>query len=122
MRVTEISEEWIGDKVIHYKTKISISSKKTRRLDDFQGLTQIFRFNISAFTMKMDDHEKEVFIKSKKKLKHQLINRVYHLNLIFRFTSGNEERYKYYKLITDKQGIKRIDRIAFGTANVPDSN
>ncbi|MFA5420010.1 MAG: hypothetical protein WC341_16270, partial [Bacteroidales bacterium] len=105
MRVTKISEEWIGDKVIHYKTKISISSKKTRRLDDFQGLTQIFRFNISAFTMKMDDHEKEVFIKSKKKLKHQLINRVYHLNLIFRFTSGNEERYKYYKLITDKQGI-----------------
>jgi len=59
----------------------------------------------------MDDQEKEVFIKSKKQLKRQMIHRVYHLNLIFRFTSGNEVQYKYYKLITNKLGIKRIDRV-----------
>ncbi len=112
MRVTEISEEWIGDKVIHYKTKINMSTRKTRKVEDFEGLTQIFRMNITPFTTKMDDHEKEIFIKSKSKLKRQLINRVYHLNLIFRFTSGKDVSYKYYKLITDKLGVKRIDRIA----------
>jgi len=111
MRVTEISEEWIGDKVVHYKTQINISTRKTRKLEDFDGLTQIFRLNITPFTTKMDDHEKEIFIKSKKQLKRQMIHRVYHLNLIFRFTSGNEVQYKYYKLITNKLGIKRIDRI-----------
>jgi hypothetical protein len=112
MRVTEISEEWIGDKVIHYKTQINMSARKTRKVEDFEGLTQIFRINITPFTTKMDDHEKEVFIKSKSQLKRQLINRVYHLNLIFRFTSGKDVKYKYYKLITDKLGVKRIDRIA----------
>ncbi len=111
MRVTEISEEWIGDKVLHYKTQIKISTRKTRKLEDFEGITQIFRLNITPFTIKMDDQEKEVFIKSKKQLKRQMIHRVYHLNLIFRFTSGNEVQYKYYKLITNKLGIKRIDRV-----------
>ncbi len=113
MRVTEIREEWIGDKVIHYKTKIKISSRQLKKLSRFSGFTQIFRLNISPFTVKMDDHEKEVFIKSKKRLKRQVINRVYHLNLIFRFTAGDDQQYKYYKLITDKKGVKRIDRIAF---------
>ncbi len=111
MRVTEISEEWIGDKVVHYKTQINISTRKTRKLEDFEGITQIFRLNITPFTTKMDDQEKEIFIKSKKQLKRQMIHRVYHLNLIFRFTSGNEVQYKYYKLITNKLGIKRIDRV-----------
>jgi hypothetical protein len=114
MRVTEISEEWIGDKVLHYKTQINISAKKTRKLEDFDGLTQIFRLNISPFTTKMDDHEKEIFIKSKKQLKRQMIHRVYHLNLIFRFTCGSEVQYKYYKLITNKLGIRRIDRVSLG--------
>jgi len=114
MRVTEISEEWIGDKVLHYKTQINISAKKTRKLEDFDGLTQIFRLNISSFTTKMDDHEKEIFIKSKKQLKRQMIHRVYHLNLIFRFTCGSEVQYKYYKLITNKLGIRRIDRVSLG--------
>ena len=118
MRVTEISEEWIGDKVIHYKTQINIAARKTRKVEDFDGLTQIFRVNIIPFTTKMDDHEKEIFIKSKKQLKRQLIHRVYHLNLIFRFTSGEEVQYKYYKLITDKLGVKRIDRIAIDDLSV----
>jgi hypothetical protein len=57
----------------------------------------------------MDDHEKEVFIKAKKHLTRHVVNHVYHLNLILRFYEGKQITYRYYKLICDKRGIKRIN-------------
>jgi len=107
MRVTEIPEEWLEDKVILYKTKITIN--KSPSLKSFKGISQILRFDISPFTTKMDDHEKEVFIKAKKNLTRHAVNHVYHLNLILRFYEGKQITYRYFKLICDKRGIKRIN-------------
>jgi len=107
MRVTEIPEEWLEDKVILYKTKISIN--KAPSLKSFKGISQILRFDISPFTIKMDDHEKDVFIKAKKNLSRHTVNHVYHLNLILRFYEGEQISYRYFKLVCDKWGIKRIN-------------
>jgi hypothetical protein len=107
MRVTEIPEEWLEDKVILYKTKITIN--KSASLQAFKGVSQILRFDISPFTIKMDDHEKEVFIKAKKNISRHTVNHVYHLNLILRFYEGKQITYRYFKLVCDKRGIKRIN-------------
>lgn len=107
IRATEIPEEWMEDKVILYKTKITIN--KSSGLKSFRGISQILRFDISPFTTKMDDHEKEVFVKAKKNLTRHVVNHVYHLNLILRFYEGKKITYRYYKLICDKRGIKRIN-------------
>ncbi len=111
MRATEIGEEWPADKVIHYRTKIRVKAKKIIKLNDFNGITQILRLNITPFCYKMDDHDKEIFVQTGKKLKRRRINRVYHLNLLLYFRNADEKSIKFYKFVTDKQGIRKIQKI-----------
>ena len=42
MRVTEITEESLGEKIIHYRTKVKIRNK-VKNANDFSGVTQILR-------------------------------------------------------------------------------
>jgi hypothetical protein len=111
MRSTEISKESMGEKIILYRNKIKIFNKKVGSLDDFAGFTEILRFNIADFTKKMDDPEKEIFIRTKKGIKRSFANRAYHLNLILNYSDGKDEQVKLYKLIVLRNGIKRIERI-----------
>ncbi len=110
MRATEITEESLGEKIIHYRTRVSIINRK-KRTPGFEGITQILRFNILEFTRKMDDPEKEVFIRTKKGFKRAFADRVYHINLIMTYTGNEETTMKTYKLIVNRKGIKRIEKI-----------
>jgi hypothetical protein len=110
MRVTEITEESLGEKIIHYRTKVSILNRR-KDSGDFTGITQILRFNILDFTRKMDDPEKEVFIRTRKGFKRAFADRVYHINLILTYSDNRNTELKTYKLIVNRKGIKRIEKI-----------
>jgi len=109
MRSTEITEESLGEKIIHYRTKVSIMNTK-ETIKDFTGITQILRLNISDFTKKMDDPEKEVFIRTKKGFKRAFADRVYHINMILTCSGDADFEVKPYKLIANRKGIKRIEK------------
>ncbi len=109
MRSTEITEESLGEKIIHYRTKVSIVNTK-ETINDFSGITQILRLNISDFTRKMDDPEKEVFIRTKKGFKRAFADRVYHINMILTYSEDDDFEIKPYKLIANRKGIKRIEK------------
>ena len=111
MRSTEITEESLGETVIHYRTKVKIDTKDT--IEDFFGITQILRLNILNFTGKMDDPEKEVFIRTKKGFKRAFADRVYHINMILTYSNDDYFEIKPYKLIANRKGIKRIEKVAF---------
>jgi len=113
MRSTEITKESMGEKIILYRNKMKILNKKVKSLNDFTGVTEIIRLNISDFTRNMDDPEKEIFVKTKNGFKRALANRTYHLNLILDFSRGTDDQMKLYKLIIDRNGIKRIERFRF---------
>ena len=110
MRSTEITKESLGEKIILYRNKIKILNKKVKLLNDFKGVTEILRLNISDFTRNMDDPEKEIFVKTKNGFKRAFANRTYHLNLILDYSKGGDDQMKLYKLIVDRNGIKRIER------------
>jgi hypothetical protein len=110
MRSTEITEESLGEKIIHYRTKVSIMNTK-ETVEDFTGITQILRLNISDFTRKMDDPEKEVFIRTKKGFKRAFADRVYHINMILTYSDNDDVEIKPFKLIANRKGIKRIEKI-----------
>lgn len=113
MRSTEITRESMGEKIILYRNKIKILNKKVKSLNDFKGVTEILRLNISDFTRNMDDPEKEIFVKTKNGFKKAFANRTYHLNLILDYSKGTDDQMKLYKLIVDRNGIKRIERFRF---------
>lgn len=115
MRSTEISDESIGEKIIRYRNKINIFKNKVGEPDDFSGFTEILRINISDFTKKMDDPEKEIFIRTKNGFKKSYTDRVYHLNMILTYSDGKDKKFRLYKLIVSKNGIKRIGCIDFET-------
>ncbi len=108
MRVTEITEESLGEKIIHYRTKVKIR-KKSKAYSDFSGLTQIMRFNVSDFTKKMDDPEKEVLLRTKNGFKRVFSDRVYHLNLILTYSDNKDFMINSYKIFTNRRGISRIE-------------
>ncbi len=109
MRSTEITEESLGETIIHYRTKVKVDTKGS--IKDFHGITQILRLNILDFTRKMDDPEKEVFIRTKKGFKRAFADRVYHINMILTYSDGKDFEVKPFKLIANRKGIKRIEKI-----------
>lgn len=109
MRITEMGDVGLGDNIIGYKNKTTLFINKIEK-DKYSGITQILRFNISDFTLKMDDPEKEVFVKTKKGIKRMLADRVYHLNLVLKYESLNKTEIKSYKIKASRNGIKNIER------------
>jgi len=110
IRATEITEESLGEKIIHYRTKVKIRSK-IKNANDFSGVTQILRFNISDFTKKMDDPEKEILIRTKNGFKRTFSDRVYHINLIMTYSDGHGQIIKPYKIYANRKGIRKIVKI-----------
>jgi len=109
MRITEMGDIGLGDNIISYKNNTTLFNTSIEK-DKYSGITQILRFNISDFTLKMDDPEKEVFVRTKKGIKRMLADRVYHLNLILKYESSNKVEIKSYKIKASRNGIKNIVR------------
>ncbi len=110
IRATEITEESLGEKIIQYRTKVKIYNK-VKGANDFSGITQILRFNLSSFTQKMDDPEKEILIRTKNSFKRVFSDRVYHVNIILTYTDNNKQIIKPYKIYTNRKVIRRIEKI-----------
>jgi hypothetical protein len=113
MRSTDISIESLGEKIIRYRNKINIFKNIVEEPDDFTGFTEILRLNISDFTKKMDDPEKEIFVRTKNGFKKSNADRVYHLNMILTYSDRKDKIFRLYKLIVSRNGIKRIEQINF---------
>lgn len=108
MRITEMGEVGVGDNIIGYKNKTTLFNAAIQK-DKYSGITQIIRFNIFDFTRKMDDPEKEVFVRTKKGIKRMLADRMYHLNLIIRYENSGNNVIKRYKIKASRNGIKQIE-------------
>ncbi|HDS09727.1 MAG TPA: hypothetical protein ENN73_05810 [Firmicutes bacterium] len=71
------------------------------------------RFNIMRYLNKMDNPEKSVHVFENGEFKKIYGERVYHLNLILKYSSTINERYKRFRIIMNRNGIKRIERVEF---------
>jgi hypothetical protein len=109
IRSTEMGEAGTFDNIIAYKNSTVLFNSNIQK-DKYSGVIQILRFNISDFTKKMDDPEKEVLVRTKKGIKRMLADRVYHINLILRFQNSDTFEIKRYKIKASRNGIKTIER------------
>lgn len=103
------------ENVLFYKRVIEINPCLSS--SRYHGINLIFRFNISNFLRKAaDPYETHLAIDPQtKRLISIKFPKVYHLNLILRNTFVEDDQppkfeFKKFRIIIDKNGIKRIER------------
>jgi hypothetical protein len=111
MRMTEIGEIFQEDSILLYRNKVKILNSKSEDFLPSPGLTEILRYNIFDFTLKMDDSKKWIYVKTKNGWRKEQTERVYIINVIFRYQIAEQVRYECFKLLTSRNGIKDIKKI-----------
>jgi hypothetical protein len=69
------------------------------------------RVDISKFLRKMDNPKKPLFVLTEQGHKVTSGQRVYHLNLIIKFASPFETSYKRFRVVMNRDGMKRIEEV-----------
>ncbi|HEV8052281.1 MAG TPA: hypothetical protein VGP47_07295 [Parachlamydiaceae bacterium] len=105
------------ENVLFYKRVVEINA--TPANERRYGVNVIFRFNVQHFLRKAGDPtETHLIIDPKtRKLISIRLPKVYHLNLIIRSTTSEEDKapkmeLKKLKIVVDKNGIKRIEQLS----------
>lgn len=112
--ITEVENRWRGEKVIYYRKQIKLSSRQLKKVYqdyEFEGVNDIFRFNINRFLNKMDNPVKKIYQLKDNEVRAISGNRVYHINLIQKISRDDQASYKRFRLILTRKGIKRIEQV-----------
>ncbi|MHA2299140.1 MAG: hypothetical protein ACXAEU_24690 [Candidatus Hodarchaeales archaeon] len=115
--LTAVEAEGRPQEVIRYAKNIGLLPKKISDTHErVLDTSDIIRFDISNFLSKIENpQEKRIWFNPEtNNLEYFVISRAYHLNLILKFTSldnnkSEECRIDRVRLILDKKGIKRIE-------------
>lgn len=114
-KLKETRDHWADEKTILYKERVKLISGRVKNVCQgcrVRGINIIMRFNIFKFLNKMDSSKKHVYILKKGGYKKTRGERVYHLNAVIKYSSQNKDSYDRIRLILNKEGIKRIEKIS----------
>ncbi|MEN8192479.1 MAG: hypothetical protein ABFS12_06650 [Bacteroidota bacterium] len=106
------------EKIILFKKKISLYPKFYNRMFkelQIDYITDIFRFDVSTLTRKMDNPRKPIFTLTPDGYKKTLGRRVYHVNLIIKYVEQKNTILHRFRLILTRNGIKRIEPVTSET-------
>lgn len=107
------------ERVICYKKTITIFQNLNRKSPPrLHGLNNIFRYDIHHFLSKASDpYEPHVTLDSETlELTRSELPKIYHVNMILKNTfarsdSTQEVEFKKFRLVIDKEGIKRVEKM-----------
>lgn len=111
------------EEVLHYSHSIQLDSQVVAGQSELlHGIKNISRFSVAPFLEKLDEPNKNLrFFDPKRGVSMIRTPKVYHLNVVFRYTSntldihGNSSRevvnIERIRLILDKEGIQRIEPV-----------
>jgi hypothetical protein len=113
--VAELDNGCLGEDIIHARKGVRLFPKACARiLEGFSvdGVVDIMRFNIRRFLEKMDNPGQDLLYVSGGELVEAKGRRVYHVNLIIKYgMPGHEDRFKLFRLILSRNGIRRIEEL-----------
>jgi hypothetical protein len=104
----------LGEQIIRYKKKVILYSKKFGSIspdEDIAGITDISRFNFLRLTKYMDDPEKNYILIKKGEIYTKVADKVYPINIIQQYFTEDGLEFKQYRIIMNRNGIKRIDEV-----------
>jgi hypothetical protein len=112
--ITEIENDWLGEQIILYKKLIKLCPKDSaqfHKITTINSINDIMRFNIERFLSKMDNPAKPIFVIHENGFKQIFAKRVYHLNLIIKYTFDNKSIYRRFRIILSRRGIRSIEMV-----------
>lgn len=114
-RSEEFDSKFSKESIIYHKKKIELYKNIYREnYHDYHisGINDILRFNITKFLNKMDNPNKEIFLLDSKGYHRSRAKRVYHVNMIIKYTIAEQFYYVRYRIVLTRHGIKRIEKVA----------
>lgn len=112
--VVKTGIESLNEHIIQYKKRIVIYPKKFGHdLPDEKiiGLTDVTRLNFHRFIQYMDDPTKDYILVKKGEVYNKEASKVYHINIIQKYYTGEGIEYSRYRVIMNRNGIKRIEEV-----------
>ncbi|MBU0757348.1 MAG: hypothetical protein KKF44_04730 [Nanoarchaeota archaeon] len=112
--ITEIENDWMGENLIVHRKKINLYPKKIKKaFSDYEitAVHDITRFNLLRFVKNTDNPNKSVYVTDGKAIRKVLGDRNYHINVIVKYTEGKNLSFKRIRILFNRKGIKRIERI-----------
>ncbi len=109
------------EEILVYQKEININTQAIMEIHSRTvNLTDIMRFNIRKYLLKMDDPEQSIhyFDENMGHLTTRTCQRTYHLNLILKYSKFRDRqeilKYERYRLVLNKWGIIRVEFIEQG--------
>ncbi|MGB5437677.1 MAG: hypothetical protein WBM98_17415 [Maribacter sp.] len=112
--VIGISERSLNEQIIEYKKKVTIYPKKfgsDLSDENILGLTDITRLNFHRFIQYMDDPKKDYILVKKGEVYMKAANKVYNINIIQKYYTEDGIEFSRYRVIMNRNGIKRIEKV-----------
>lgn len=113
-RTINVDDDLFGEQIIQYKKKITIYPKKLgsdRSTSRLNSIADITRINFSRFILNMDNSQKAYYYVKDNKIVKSKEDRVYHLNIIQKFYTEDGVDFKRYRVVINRNGIKRIEKV-----------
>lgn len=113
-----VAQDGRAEVVIRFVKEVTLDSDKLHAaIDGVEGLNDIIRFNFSRFRQRMDKPIEIYRVVHPDTLEIVAVpcNRVYHINLVLRFTQGDGDkrvvRSERVRVIVDQKGLRRVESV-----------
>lgn len=109
--ITEIENTWRSENVLHYVKEIDLYPRRFDPRSRKKTVMDITRLHLRNFLQRMDQDRREAFILKDGRSETVPAVRVYHVNMVVKFTGGGRTRYERVRLVLTRAGIKRLEPV-----------
>ncbi len=113
--LTEIANFWHAEQIIHYRKNVSLFRSPLGQANPGYKTTavnDIIRYNVRRLLWNMDEPEKELLALDDSQTVGKVAGaRVYKVNLLLRLGGKKEEQLLRFRLILDRDGIRRMEKV-----------
>lgn len=113
------------EKIMHYKSKAKINVSMLFRMFkkiDIRGVNDITYFNTSPLLMRMERPDTDVvFLNDRNEIESFKSEKVYHINMILKYEYLNKIRLGKYRIILNRNGIKKVEKVQLSDSIVSDN-
>jgi len=113
-RIVDVESRGVGEKIIFYRKLLRLDQKALdNSYGDYNitGVVDIIRFNVSRLIQKMDNPEIPLYFLQDEEFEKIYGEKVYFVNMVFRFKLDDETSYRRYRIIFNRKGIKKVEKV-----------
>ena len=112
--ITEIEGGWVGERAIRYRKHVKLYPVRIADIYDgasIHDVNDIMRFSVAEFVRNIGTVDTPISSLVDGQVSLIQGDRVHHLNVIVRYATDGEDGFKRYRIVLNRNGIKRIETV-----------